>query len=609
MKRLFLGLITILLFCAISVSIAAASERTWCFMDDEFADIEYGTLESDVTVDGLTISKNMKMVKVSKNVRNVEFTKAIYTYVSGNTSNGYIKFYVNGDTDIHVLACDETEYGTSYGIYLWMYSEASGESTGLTIKELNDYVYEYRGDAGYIYLYSNDVSDYLRLFRISAKDYDESEYESLEDGEKIEWDFDDYSSLKGSIAENTEIDGLNVYATDTYPVEIGSSSIYSEYGNTGMYYVNLMGSGQYDSRFISFAVPENSDIYVTARSSDGESERQLIVRNTYFGKPDTNLEEMDFSMSKLLDTYVNVTGDLDTYKISYYGSGEDFVLNSADSGIRIYKITIVPRIDTVISKKEWNISTNSNFAVGSYSDTTVDGLYMYNAAVEECSIDDYSKRIYMKSGLYTGGKATKLKFNVSDSSGERGSRTERTISVTANTNTEGTIMALVNAEDYLIGCVELSTDITEYQFTYNGTYDEICVYTYYPHNAQTAYSYIYKLDNGKSDITGPDDTERTVSVTKGQEYQYYFVANNISTDGFTYKITYNADALNVKYVGYGNGSDDYSTEGLNIIENSDGIIEYTIDKSYDNWSGVTVSVIFEAKSTGNTTIGYIAEVN
>lgn len=100
-----------------------------------------------------------------------------------------------------------------------------------------------------------------------------------------------------------------------------------------------------------------------------------------------------------------------------------------------------------------------------------------------------------------------------------------------------------------------------------------------------------------------------MSVTAGNTYQYYFTGENISADKLTYKITYNENALTPKYIGYGDGTDKYSSGGINIIKNSGGEIIYTIDKSYTKWTGVTVSVIFEAKSTGNTTIGFLAEVN
>lgn len=610
MKKLWVVLIMTLLgiIGAVNASAATGNERRWFFMDEQFESLSAGVLAQDITIDGLTISKGNNIFKGSKRIRNILFKRWIITADYGSKNQGYVKFYVNGNTNIHILAGLNNERGDGDSKILTVYSEANNKYSNINIQEINEYVYEYRGNAGYIYLYT--PQKYIRIFGIAAKDYVADEYASLGENEKDEWDFASYRNLYSNVTSNIDLDGMKLNATETYNMELGGSAYNKSYYGVGAYgYLNLKGTGQYNSRFISFSVPQNSDIYVTARSGDGVSERALIVRNTYFGVPDTDLEKYSEYSDYLEDTCLMVSGDIDTYKISYYGDGEDFVLSSADSGIRIYRITIVPRVNKVVESKVWDISNNSKFTTGAYADAVIDGLTINNARIEQCNVSGYTKRIHIKGDPYDS--AGKAKFNISDSSGSRGSNVKRTISVTANTDSVGIMLVLVNSEGYLVGCADLSTEIKEYAFDYTGTYDEISVYTYYPENSLSGNSYIYKLNNGIAGTTGPDDTARTISVTKGQKYQYYFTAENVSPDKYTYKITYNPAALTVKYAGYGDGSNNYSKDGLNIIKNDTGAGEiiYTIDKDYEKWSGVTVSVIFEAKSTGNTTINYIAEIN
>ncbi len=613
MKKLWVVLAVVImgLLGTVSVSGATGNERIWFFMDEKFENLSSGILTQDTAVDGLTLSKGieLKFNMNPKRIRGVEINKWIFTKDNGNTTNGYVKFYVNGNTNIHIFAGLDNNTGEAPARALAIYSEADGKQlTRISIKKIDDYVYEYRGGAGYIYLYTPDK--YIRIFGIATKDYNTEEYAPLDDDEKKEWNFTSYKDMYNTIKTDMDIDGLKLYATEKYDMALKNSYVKSNYGTEANWYLDLKGAVKYNGRFVSFPVPRNSDIYITARSGDGVSERALMVRNTYFGLPDTDLEKYSGYSDYIEDTCVMVRGDMDTYKISYYGNGENFVLSSADSAIRIYKIAIVPRVNKVVDSKVWDISNNSKFTVGTYADAVIDGLEMYNSTVSQCNISDYTKRIHIKSGPYISASG-KIRFNISDSSGNRGSNVKRTISITANTDSAGTMLVLVNSEDYLIGCVDLSTEIEEYSFEYTGNYEKINVYTYYPRNAHSANSYIYSINNGIAGTTGPDDTARTINVTKGQKYQYYFTAENVSPDKFTYKITYNPAALTVKYVGYGDGSNNYSKDGLNIINNntSTGEITYTIDKAYEKWSGVTVSVIFEAKSTGNTTINYIAEIN
>ncbi len=605
MKKLLfiLVIVCVIIAGASAVNADTGNERRWFFMDEEFSGLPT-SLTGDVTVNGLTLSKGLRVLDAEKCIRGIYLKKKVNTIDNGSKTNGYIKFYVNGNTDIHILAGLDSETGNGPARNITVYSEGNNQTVNIAVQKINDYKYEYRGGAGYVYIYT--AGGYLRLFGITAKDYVADEYAPLGDNEKKEWDFNNYYTM-GKLSANKDIDGLSVYATEKYTVELNSSTIYSYYGDVRNGYINLSGTGKYDGRFIKFSVPRNSDIYITARSGDGVSNRKLIVRNPYYGMPDTDIEKTSGISDYIDDTCLTVSGELNTQKISYYGNGEDFELYSSDSGIRIYKITIVPRVNKTTASKTWDISKNSYFSAGSYDNTVIDSLSLYKASVQNYNGAGYTKRLAIKSDI--NSKAGRLKFKISDSSGTRGEAVKRTVHIKANTELEGTLLVLLNSEDYLIGCAELSSDIKDYVFDYTGTYDEISICTYYTRNLQRKYSYFYSIDNGTAETTGPNDTQRTVSVTAGNTYQYYFTGENISADKLTYKITYNENALTPKYIGYGDGTDKYSNDGINIIKNSGGEIIYTIDKSYTKWTGVTVSVIFEAKSTGNTTIGFLAEIN
>ena len=597
MKKGLISSILVLLcvfVMGICVNASTGNERTWYFKDDQFAMLE-GTITAPITINGLTLSSGLQVNEYKGQVKVFYFEKSIYTMANGSRNSGYIKFSVSGDTDIHILGVSKSYTDSRV---LSIYSTANGVTGSITITpKAEDYVYKYRGGASEIYLYT--AGDGVRIYGITAKNYSssDSEYPPLEEGEKNVWDIEDYTSYAGELTQNINLDGMTIKATANYPVKIEAKSGSSEpYGYLKTRYVNLVGVPKDDGRQISFPVNKNSDIYITARSSDGVSTRKLVMFNQYYGTPNTNMD------GDTLDIGVNV----ETYKISYYGDGEVFNICSQDSGIKIYKISVVPRVNKVIDYKNWDITNNGSFTLGNYTNNTIDGLNIINAAVENNTATGSQKAIHIRSRVY--GNGGMIKLNISDSSKPRGAATKRTITIKAKSaDDEEMKLVLISSDDFIIGSTNLTTDIAEYKFDYTGTYDSIYVYSYYPHNMKSTGAYIYSIDNGMKVAECPEDSQRTVSVTEGQKYQYYFTAGNIDADAFTYKISYNKDALTPKYIGYGDGADNYSNDGINIIKNENGEIVYTIENTNRNWSGITVSVIFEAKSSGNTTIGYIAE--
>ncbi len=591
----------VVLICVFIMGICAnadtVNERSWYFKDAEFEALSGHNENEPITINGLTIGKGCQNNEYKGHVKVFFFERSIYTMANGNRDEGYIKFSVSGDTDIHILGVSKSR---TENRVLSIYSTSNKVTGSLTITpNTEDYIYKYRGSASDIYLYT--AGGGVRIYGITAKNYNssESEYPPLGEEEKNVWDIKDYSSYAGEITQDINLNGMNIKATTSYPVKLeGMYSSHEPYGYEKDWYVNLMGVSKNESRQMSFPVNKNSDVYITARAADGESTRKLVIWNRYYGTPNTNLG----------GDILNIGTNIETYKISYYGDGEVFNICSQDSGIKIYKISVVPRVNKVINYKKWDISANNSFSTGSYTNSTIDGLNIINATVENSAATGNQKAIHIKSKPYNDAEGGMLKFDLSDSSRPRGTAVKRTINIKAKSAYDEEMkLILINSDDYIIGATNLTTDIKEYKFDYTGTYDSIYVYSYYPNNRKSAGAYIYSIDNGIKIAECPEDYSRTVSVTKGQKYQYYFTAGNIDADAFTYKISYNKDALIPKYIGYGDGNDNYSTDGINIIKKENGEIIYTIENKNSNWSGVTVSVIFEAKSGGNTTIGFIAE--
>ena len=605
MKKILIFVATLCMMIVLSVSVyASVSERTWCFSDSEFSSLEnVSYLKDDFTVNGLTISKGVQVNVSNSKKRNVWFDKSLYMPEYSDINSGYLKFYVNGNTDIHIFGASKSNKEARN---ITIYSDATKKSANVLMSETDDYKYEYRGSAGYIYLYTSGKG--VRIYSVTAKDYNASEYASMKEGEKKSWDFGAYYSQYSNINQNVDINGLKAYANNKEIMYCDSNLIQQPYGDVMNGYLNLAGTGTRTSRYISFPVPENSDIYIAARSSDLKTTRTMLVRNKYYGLPSTNLSKKLFDSEEVECSYMEVGGTVDTYKISYYGTGEDFVLSSLDSGIRIYRIIIVPRIYKSTEAKEWNISS-SNFAVGSYPNNTIDSLGLYDAAIGSCNINGYTKRVCISSRTYQ--EAGKLKFKVSDSSGTRGDKTKRTISVTANTSKPGTLLIAINSGGYVLGSYVLGTDIKDYTFDYTGTYDEISIYTFYPENASGQYSYIYKIDNGKTKVAGPNDIEQTIDVVKGQSYRYFITCNNIGqVSAFKYSVIYNSDAITIKKAGENPTTSIgyvYCDSSMTDVSNVNGVFSFKLNNNSEQWSGILCPIEFVAKSTGKTTIKIIAE--
>ena len=228
MKKILIFVATLCMMIVLSVSVyASVSERTWCFSDSEFSSLEnVSYLKDDFTVNGLTISKGVQVNVSNSKKRNVWFDKSLYMPEYSDINSGYLKFYVNGNTDIHIFGASKSNKEARN---ITIYSDATKKSANVLMFKTDDYKYEYRGSAGYIYLYTSGKG--VRIYSVTAKDYNASEYTSMKEGQKKSWDFGAYYSQYSSINQNTNINGLMVYANASETISCAAHSTKGKYGD------------------------------------------------------------------------------------------------------------------------------------------------------------------------------------------------------------------------------------------------------------------------------------------------------------------------------------------------------------------------------------------
>ncbi|MDO4299817.1 MAG: hypothetical protein Q4D26_00270 [Clostridia bacterium] len=263
MKKRIAGIILTLVYAFICMCIAAdantSSERTWCFRDFTFPSLEQGYTTDSVTFNGLTLNSGLFVHNGKGKVKNLYFEGSIYTKANGSRNDGFMKFSVNGSTDIHILGKSKSD---TEDRNLTFYTTADGRTYDLKMTHVtDDYIYKYRGAAGDVYLYT--AGGGVRIYSITAKDYNAGEYAELGEGTKRIWDFEDYTEYSGSITENISFNDMEIKATAENPVIIDTQNSDKEpYGYLKHRYVNLAGRLQYGYRYITFPVNKNSDIYI-----------------------------------------------------------------------------------------------------------------------------------------------------------------------------------------------------------------------------------------------------------------------------------------------------------------------------------------------------------
>lgn len=484
------------------------NESEWLFGD---GNLNFsGSIKSEKTVDGLTFMPGMYIELGTRREFNGRFYSG-YAYFpqNGTKENGSVKFNVSGDCEIYILGRSNDVNVTRHYV---LYDEKTGKSQTLAVNAVGTYKFKYTGASTTLCLYTQDGA--VRAYAIYVHKYDATEHTPLSDGQKYEWDFDSsiFGDTKFDINKNVSYNNMNLFASKDYAMKYNPSVNYNDakVRNTGA--IDLVGDCKSGSRQIDFPVFPNSDVYITARTSDSSSKRKLIVTTNY----SEYLKDED---GKSLDMLIQPT--ITTQRIKYNGDGGRMCLRSFDSGIRVYKITVIPRLDNYIENKSWDFSNNENFTAHTVDSTEViDNLELisvpyYNVIIKNTDNNLYSKALSLRGSYFSHGGA--IAFNISNSEGSDKVRCARKIKITANSENTNASLFIANDSGYLIGKDYLNKEINEYAFDYTGPYDKLYIYT---NDTSSNGVNIYKIEVENGNTLIPDTTKQ-INVEQGKTYKYF----------------------------------------------------------------------------------------
>lgn len=597
LKRFIIIICIAIVFITLGiVSVYAGESRTWCFDDTKFSCYS-DMLDYPTTIDGLTFSKGTKILRSLKLFKGTKFEKYLYLDRSTDINLYSASFNLNGSSDIYIIG--RSEGGDAAYRKLRFRFSNSAEDKFLSLGPATGYKLEYRGGATKVTL--NAIEDDVRIYTIAVVDYIESEHKTLEEGTSYSWDF---SNLQGeTYTTNVDINGLEVHATAEKPVVpyVGETT------DSGYRYyqgLDLKGQGSRFYRAVSFEVPKNSDIYITARSSN--TPRNLYVTNEY----ECDITDYD---GKLVDSKFSVGTSTTTYRIRYRGNGEKIYLKSEDGGIRLYKIEVAGPSYNEDNDYKWIFDDYNELQVNRFlGNYTVAGLNISSnttrpASVVASSSTEFSKAIRITSSHFQA--ASKISFNVSDSSNkESGKRTSnRIIRVKAKGTDTGTRLILGNQYGYVYGCYSLSKEIKEYVFNYDGSYEKLYLFTNAINSSHNT-TEIYSIST--SDISRGDPVSIRIYCNNGNKIKYNFtVENMINPNDYYYTIKYDSSKISLMNIGKDyNNSNVIIDDNVQVISNVPGEIKFTIANINENdWSGIVTFAVFNAVASGYSNIEFIAE--
>lgn len=583
---LFLGIFTVGVY---------GETREWKIDDSKFENI---SSNSTSVIDGLTIYPGIQRYNSLRLFKGTKYYNYLYMDVSSNRNRNSVSFYLNGDSNIYIIGRSDGQDTDKRRIAF--YFEETGETQYITMGPAKGYKLEYRGEATNVYI--NAVDDDVRIYDIAVEDYDESDYEELEEGETYSWDFSGIP-YDHQFVSNQNMNGLEIYATVEKPV-IAYTGNATDTGYRFYYGLDLEGSGTRDYRSLAFKVPKNSDVYITARASNYNS-GNLYVTNKY----ECDIEDYD---NTLKDSKLTVNGRTITYRIRYRGSGEKFYIKSEDGGIRINKIDIVGHSNKITNDKKWVFDNYDELTIGSYLfNKTIDELLISSnntrpASVVSSQADKYTKAVEMTSSHFE--EASKMIFKISDSSNktENQQNSKRIIRVWARSDYQGARLILGNKYGYVYGSYSLGKNITENVFEYDGGYDDLYLFTNTGDGVHMK-SEIYSIST--SDIQGGEPTKINTYFTNGNTYKYNFTVENIENPSdYYYVINYDSSKLTLMNIGMDyNNSNVITDSNVQVISNTEGEIKFRVlNLNEKNRSGIITSAVFKAKATGSGTIKFSA---
>lgn len=472
--------------------------QSWNFSDSEFSSL--GSITSNQTINGLTIcanpSKTMSMLSTDKEINGINYSNLLSTLGAGTTTYRCLKFNVKGDSDIFITA--RSNGNSSSPLRTLKITNSSGsliENGELKYDSLGDVKHvRYQGSAQSLCIFT---SDSIGLYNITVVD---RRYLNTTKINKT-WNFS--SSIFNNlnlIQTKTKIDNLNLFPNINFK---SNPKYLNGYNYTRC--LQLTGKGSNANNNVSFHIPGNSQIYVTAKSNEDNVVRTLQI-----------IDEFGQIVGEML-----VNGDLKTEEFSYYGGSANLFIRSTDSSILIYSIGL----KSISDSEHYELNNTWNFSEGSFanltsitSSTTLNNLTIYPTMIAYSSPITVNHKLYskyFKLNAQGTNSNNSFKFDVTDNS------YINVVAKAASQNSKDLI--LIDEFGILIDSVAINQSPNIYAFEYHGSANTLYL------RSNMGDVHIYSID-----VSNNIQHEKRTNV--GEEIRSIQINPNANNDSFfTYK--------------------------------------------------------------------------
>ncbi|MDO4301400.1 MAG: hypothetical protein Q4D26_08445 [Clostridia bacterium] len=567
------------------------STREWYFGDSEFTSLP-SILNETVNFDnGLTLSKGIQFRDKQKDVKGKVYTGNIDLIKNSDEDRNFINIKLDGPSNVYFIAQTNA---AGEERRLSVYNDFFDDTGYLGVNESKGYCYKYREENA-CSIKIKAVDGTVRIYGIAVENYSDYKYSYVEDYTTRVWDFENVTADTKITAETESDRGLRILATESKPVRYLLNNDTNEYGYKFTNAVDLMGVGTDEYRSIAVDVRTNSNIYISARDLSNEG-RELIITDKY----GCDLKTRD-NLQK-----VSVTNNCNTYKFSYLGDYDTIYIRSLSGALRIYQVAVTDYKNYVVDEIDCRFDNLTDYAVGQNMDGASIGQLSFEGGsigITMCqsTSSDFDKAVKIYGNNFL--PASKLKMNISSSTGSSNNTPARKIRIKAKSNVSYGKIVLSNQYGCVFGSGILSTDTREYVFDYNGDYETMYIYT------TTGTTEIYSIST--TDINyNSDPVSTNIYVKSGQTYRYLFnVENAPASNIFNYTIEYDPTKLKFVHIGKDNNFDGglKTDNSITNVYVSNGKITFNIaDPMEKDWSGIATSVVFEGIADGNSTIKFSA---
>jgi hypothetical protein len=289
-----------------------------------------------------------------------------------------------------------------------------------------------------------------------------------------------------------------------------------------------VGRGTNYKRSIKLYSPANTDIYITARAAGEEDldERILCIANKYGYVIGTS--------------HVEAKKGVLTYRFSYnkdHFYGEDLYIRSLDSGIDIYDIRLVSRVENTNT-----LETSLNFSDSKFDDYPstycddfkIDDVFTISASTASTELQTDNKYVYLvyKDRMYDGKQYTRRLELVGQGSDEYrnikinvpGSVNIKVIATHSGKSSDLRELDLFDKYGFIIdknfedfkSDVEQQNEVTPIYFNYEGGENTLYLRT----KEYGAYIYEIVVSSSAYGYVGPSNTSTTNNVSSDSMIVY-----------------------------------------------------------------------------------------